>query len=127
MERIAIESKLKEITDKIVREFQPEKIILFGSWAWGEPQESSDVDLFVMKKSGKSRIERGRELRRLLSGSGFPSLDILVYTPEEVDVSINQNRNLFIEDVVRNGRVLYARSSDDVRIADERPLVILAP
>ena len=53
MDRVVFEQKLKEITDKIVKEYQPEKIILFGSWAWGEPHEWSDVDLFIIKRSEK--------------------------------------------------------------------------
>ena len=108
MERSAIESKLKEITDKIVREFQPEKIILFGSWAWGESQEWSAVDLFIIKRSEKRRFERANEIQSFLSPRTM-SVDILVYTPEEVKKSINENRNLFIEDIMRNGRTLYSR------------------
>jgi predicted nucleotidyltransferase len=41
---------VKDITQKIVREFDPDKIILFGSQAWGNPSEESDIDLFIIKK-----------------------------------------------------------------------------
>lgn len=93
-----INSKIKAITRKIVKEYQPEKIILFGSYAWGKPHKWSDMDLLVVKKTSKSRLEREQELRNLLSPQKI-AMDILVYTPSELEKSINQNRNLFIEDI----------------------------
>lgn len=126
MEKARIEEKIQEIVGKIVKEYQPEKIILFGSWAWGESGPDSDVDLLVVKKTEKPRLERQQELNNLL----FPraiALDLLVYTPEEVETSINHNHNLFIEDIIRNGKILYSRSGDAVRILHQRPLVILTP
>ena len=50
IKHMSVQQKLKEITDKIVKEYKPEKIILFDSYAWGKPQEWSDIDLFVVKK-----------------------------------------------------------------------------
>ena len=85
------------------------------------------MDLFVVKESTEPRIKRERELRRLLAGSGLPPLDVLVYTPEETEISINQNHNLFVEDIVRNGRVVYSQLERTIRIARERPLAILMP
>ena len=102
-----IESQIKEIVHKIAREFKPEKIILFGSWAWGDPGPDSDVDLLVVKDSNKKRMERQIEIRKSLPDSGLP-MDILVYTPSEIDESIHKNRNLFLEDIIANGKVLYA-------------------
>lgn len=101
--------KIKEITDKIVKEYQPEKIILFGSHAWGAPTEDSDVDLFIVKETNRSTREMTREINRALFPRQFP-LDILVYTPSEVEEKIKEDRNLFIEDIVNNGRVLYDRT-----------------
>lgn len=125
MDKSVVEQKLKEITDKIVREYQPEKIILFGSWAWGEPGRDSDVDLLVVKNSSQPRLERERELSALLFPRGI-AFDLLVYTPEELDKSINENRNLFIEDILRNGKVLYAKPESVFAVTlPERPLTIL--
>ena len=125
MDKQFIQQKLKEITDKIVKEFRPEKIILFGSWAWGIPDKDSDVDLLVVKKTDKPRLERQREIDGLL----FPrdtALDILVYTPEELETGIHKNRNLFLEDIVRNGKTLYAQRKNDAMIFHSRPLVVLS-
>ena len=43
--------KIQAIADKIAREYKPEKIILFGSYAWGHPHEDSDLDFFIVKKT----------------------------------------------------------------------------
>lgn len=106
MDKALVEQKLKDITDKIVKEYQPEKIVLFGSWAWGEPKRESDIDLFIVKESKERRIERERRIQRLLLGSRIP-VDVLVYTPEEVA------RRLWIEDffirkIINQGKVLYS-------------------
>lgn len=118
------EEKITETAQKIAREFQPEKIILFGSWAWGKPGPDSDVDLLVVKKSAQSRVERERELQDILFPRLTP-LDVLVYTPEELEKSINDDHNLFLEDVVCNGKVLYAKPGSKIRIDHKRRLSIL--
>ena len=121
-----IEAKLREITDKIVKEFQPEKIILFGSYAWGEPHEDSGIDLLVVMESNRPRIERQREVRRIIFGSPL-AMDILVYSPEELEKSINIKRNFFLEDIVRNGRVLYAKpGSRTIPLAHKPAELVLA-
>lgn len=125
MDKSAVEQKIQAIVDKIVQEYQPEKIILFGSWAWGEPHEDSDVDLFIIKKTHQARLDRSRELQRILTHREVP-LDFLVYTPEEVEESINENHNLFIEDIMRNGKVLYTRPDGGISITlPKRALTIL--
>lgn len=112
MDRAEIEEKIRQIVEKIVKEYQPEKIILFGSCVWGEPGPDSDVDLFVVKDAVESRFNRERKVKEIIWGSDTP-LDILVYTPEEVKTSINVNHNLFIEDIIRNGRVLFVKSENE--------------
>lgn len=103
-----VRQQLKTITNTIVREFDPEKIILFGSWAWGAPGPDSDVDLLVVKRTAIPRRERQRQLSRLLYPRRI-AVDLLVYTPEELNERITKDRNLFLEDVVTNGKILYAR------------------
>lgn len=108
MDKATTEQKIQEIAQKIVKEFQPEKIILFGSWAWGEPHEWSDVDLFIVKESDKKRWEREYELRRKLIGNKFPPLDLLIYTPREVTQRVTID-DLFVRDVTEHGKILYER------------------
>lgn len=126
MEQGNIEKKISEVSDKIAREFKPDKIILFGSWAWGKPGPDSDVDLLVIKKSEKTRIERQRELRSILPHQ-YPPIDLLIYTPAELEKQINEKHNLFLEDIVRNGKTLYSKKeSREIKITDTRPLTIIS-
>lgn len=119
------EEKIPEIKERIIKEINPEKIILFGSYAWGNPNNDSDVDLFIIKKSNQSRQNRQFDLQKRLSGSGVP-IDLLVYTPEEVNESVNKYRNLFIEDIMKNGKSIYEKSGSDFKlILPQKPLTIL--
>lgn len=108
MNKVIVEQKLPEITRKIVEGLKPEKIILFGSYAWGKPSPDSDVDLFIVKDTKKKRIERGVEVERILWKSGIP-VDALVYTPKEVERRLSVEDN-FIKNIFRKGKVLYSTS-----------------
>jgi len=99
------EEKIPEIKEKIIREIDPEKIILFGSYAWGKPTDDSDVDLFIIKKSRDSRLTRQMNLSEKMWGSGVP-MDLLVYTPEEVQKRLDLE-DPFIEYILTKGKVLY--------------------
>lgn len=120
------EENIRQVVDKIVKEFAPEKVILFGSYAWGKPNSDSDVDLLVIKDDPKKNTrELAFELEKLLSKRDLP-LDLLVYKPNELQEKINQERNLFLEDIVSNGKVLYAvPGSHSISLRHNRPLVIL--
>lgn len=125
MEKEAVGQKIKEIANKIVKEYQPEKIILFGSWAWGEPGPDSDADLLIVKKSQKPRVEREQAVQTFLYPQEMP-LDFLIRTPEELNESINKNHNLFIEDIIRNGKVLYVKPGSEMSVAlPKRELTIV--
>jgi predicted nucleotidyltransferase len=96
------EEKIKELGEKIAREFKPEKIILFGSFAWGTPGPDSDVDLFIVKDT-----ENTRETAREIDGSLFPRafpIDIIVYTPETFK---KRKGDLFLQHIMNNGKLLY--------------------
>ncbi len=103
---IAQAKKLIPLTQRIVKEYKPEKIILFGSYAWGKPTADSDVDFFIIKKTKLSALKRIEQVSRLFPQRNL-AMDFLVYTPSEVKKKIKQERNLFIEDIVNNGVVLY--------------------
>ena len=60
-------------------------------------------------ESSKPRIERQREVLDIIYLSDVP-VDVLVYTPRELEESINKNRNLFLEDIVHNGKALYTKA-----------------
>lgn len=103
-----IKQKIQEAADKIAREYQPEKIILFGSHAWGAPGPDSDVDLFIVKESNENRLERQKKIRRMLFNDDFPAMDILVYNPKEVEERM-KIKDIFLNKIFKDGKVIYAK------------------
>lgn len=100
---------INKIVQNLVKEFAPEKIILFGSYAWGKPDKNSDLDLFIVVSDSKiSPAQRAIRAHRCLRGINFPK-DILVKTRTEVDKFINVHASLEAQ-VLNEGKVLYERS-----------------
>lgn len=104
---MSTQEKIKEITDKIVKEYQPEKIILFGSWAWGKPGPDSDVDLFVIKETEEPLPKRIEILDKLFSRREFP-MDFLVYTPRQIEKRL-MIKDFFVKEIMENGKILYEK------------------
>jgi predicted nucleotidyltransferase len=104
---IPVSQALTEAVRKIVAALNPEKIILFGSFAIGNPTPDSDVDLLIIMDTALEPRERSWQVSRLLIPRQFP-VDILVKTPEEVDQEIRSN-NTFLREIVSTGLVLYER------------------
>lgn len=96
---------ITEVVDKIKVKFQPQKIILFGSYAWGKPAEDSDIDLFLIMESHLRRDERSRMIQKIFSDRTFP-LDIIVYTPKEIEDSLKRG-NPFIKEILTKGALLH--------------------
>jgi len=98
-----------EVVDQIKREYEPEKIILYGSYAYGKPTEDSDIDLFIVKETDKRRVDRFVEVKRLIyEPRRRISISPLVYTPEEVVERLASGDD-FVEEILTRGEVLYAR------------------
>jgi predicted nucleotidyltransferase len=97
---------LEEAVERLKSEFQPEEIYLFGSHAWGNPGEDSDVDLMVIVPSSNERpIRRMQRAHRCLRGIGFAK-DIFVNTRSEFDryrhLKVSLSHKIF-----EQGRKLY--------------------
>ena len=90
----------------IGREFRPQKIILFGSYAYGRPTPDSDVDVMVILPHRKG-TRPSLEIRRRIS-AGFP-VDILVRARSEISRRLRQGDS-FVKEVMSKGRVLYEAS-----------------
>jgi len=98
---------IEEILEKIITEYAPQKIILFGSYAYGYPDEESDVDLLIIKDTEKRPIERWIELKRLLRDRNrITSVSPLVYTPKELEERL-AIRDFFIQEILEKGEVLH--------------------
>jgi uncharacterized protein len=95
--------------ERIVTELKPEKIILFGSYAYGNPTPDSDVDLLVIMKTNAKEIDRYVAVSNLLYPRRFP-VDILVKTPKEIHAEARKRGNFFMREILKKGKVLYERS-----------------
>ncbi|MBI4660717.1 MAG: nucleotidyltransferase domain-containing protein [Verrucomicrobia bacterium] len=96
---------IRRYCDAIAREFKPQRIVVFGSYAYGNPTDDSDVDVMVvMPFSRKRRVRPSLEIRRRIA-AGFP-VDILVRTPEEIVRRLRWGDS-FILEVMTQGRVMY--------------------
>lgn len=99
--------KINEIISRIATRFNPDKIILFGSYANGTQKEDSDIDLLIIQDSDLPPQKRGFDIRMSLIGSMIP-FDILIYTNSEFE---NEKENIysFINSAIKNSKVLYER------------------
>lgn len=98
---------LREIRDRIIKAIKPERIILFGSYAYGTPKGESDLDILVIMDSDLPRYRRSRSIYRCLAGLLIPK-DVLVYTPEEIE-EWSEVPQAFITNVIRKGKVIYEK------------------
>lgn len=98
---------ISEIVNKIIKGYEPKKIILFGSYAYGEPTEDSDIDLLIIKNTDKRPIDRWVEVKRLLrDNSRTLPVSPLVYTEKEIEER-NVIKDFFVEEIFEKGEVLY--------------------
>ena len=105
MDKEFVNQKLQEIAQKIVERFEPEKIILFGSYAWGKPHEDSDLDFFIIQDTDLPSLKRIEAVDRIFSRRDLP-MDFLVYTPKQVEENLKRG-DFFVKDIIAKGKVLY--------------------
>jgi predicted nucleotidyltransferase len=96
--------QIRELARQIAERFHPEKIILFGSYAYGQPDEGSDVDLLVIMPA-RNMIDQSVKIRLALPPRPFP-LDLIVRTPEYVRRRL-AGEDWFLREIVGKGKVLY--------------------
>jgi predicted nucleotidyltransferase len=109
---IEVKEYIQTLTSTIVEKINPEKVILFGSYAYGNPTFKSDIDLLViLKDSPLSRTERTGLLYNEMKDyyTNF-SIDFIVYTELEVNKWANAEL-AFITSVIKKGKILYERKS----------------
>jgi len=100
------EGLLKTATQRLVAEFQPEQVWLYGSHAWGIPHDDSDVDLLVVvPDSDETPIRRSQRAHRCLRGLRMPK-DVLVETRQEID-RVKKFKTSLENIILTRGRRLY--------------------
>jgi len=100
---------IDKMTQRIVHEIHPQRILLFGSWARGEANQNSDIDLLVVEREpfgpNRSRRQEATRIWRCLSEFRIPT-DILVYSASEV-ARWKDSINHVIGMAMKEGRILY--------------------
>src|SRR5207248_9815615 len=111
-------SAIKRFARQIAERFHPEKIVLFGSYAYGTPHEESDVDLLVVMPT---RNPIAQSIRIDLAFERPFSLDLIVRTPSQIKRGLREDDcDWFLREVMEKGKVLYEapnRSSPGLRNA----------
>jgi len=97
--------EIQRYCDDIAREFKPRRIVVFGSYAYGQPTKDSDVDVMVVMPFSKRRRIRPSLAIRQRIAAGFP-VDILVREPAEIARRLRSGDS-FITDVITHGKVMY--------------------
>jgi uncharacterized protein len=99
--------QLEEVARTIVEKFDPVRVVVFGSHARGEAGEDSDLDLFVEMETERRPPERAVEVSAMFGLRPW-SLDVVVYTPAEVD-RLRKVRGTLLATIEAEGEVLYER------------------
>lgn len=103
------ESKIKQIVQKLAEELHPLSIILFGSHAWGKPDENSDIDLLIItEETNESRLKRASRAYSALREFASVPVDILIRSANEYNATNNVKGSFFFE-ISKSGLVLYER------------------
>ncbi len=96
------------IVERLRTEYAPQKIILFGSYAYGTPQHDSDIDLLIIKETRDRFLDRWVDVQRiLLNSQRYVPLETLIMTPQEVTHRLKRG-DQFLAEILEKGRALYA-------------------
>jgi predicted nucleotidyltransferase len=99
--------EIEAVIRRIAEKFDPEQIILFGSYAYGKPNQYSDVDLLIVMQTQERPRAKELEIARALSPHPF-GMDILVRTPKQLQERIALG-DYFLREIVTRGKILYER------------------
>ena len=92
------------IAQQIADRFKPQKIILFGSYAYGTPKPESDLDLLVVMDTPIKEIQQAQQIRQFLNL--LFGIDLVVHTPANLAKRLELG-DLFLKEVISQGKVLY--------------------
>jgi len=107
--RAQLEQELHRTLEILVRDYQPERVILFGSLARGTVHEWSDIDLAVIKRTSRRFIDRIGEVLRLIRPT--VGVNVVVYTPEEIAQMEGADHYFWVDEIAGKGKILYDRAA----------------
>jgi len=99
---------LAGIVKRIVDGYNPDKIVLFGSYAYGTPTEDSDIDLFIVKDDNRKSVDRFCEVMKILMDVKGVPIEPLIFTNKELSDRMKLKDD-FILEIVNKGQVVYER------------------
>src|ERR1035437_4500955 len=103
-----IETKqINDIVNRIALNYNPDKIILFGSYAHGNYSDNSDLDFILVKDTNTPKHKRGLEVRRLFYGLPI-SMDFKIYTSSDFSDELS-NQYSFLYSAIKGSKILYER------------------
>ncbi|MBI4487559.1 MAG: nucleotidyltransferase domain-containing protein [Deltaproteobacteria bacterium] len=99
---------IQKIVQRLVARYAPEKIVLFGSYAYGQPDADSDIDLLIIKATKERFFKRLDRVRRVATGT-HPHIPFepIVLTPVEIQERLKAG-DQFLSEILQKGEVLYA-------------------
>jgi predicted nucleotidyltransferase len=100
----AVPQHIQTLAAQIGRLFRPEQVLLFGSYAYGQPTPDSDVDLLVIMKTRLRPVEQAVAIRQAVHCS--LAMDLMVRTPEQLEERLRLG-DYFLQEIVRRGIILY--------------------
>ncbi len=108
-QKIDIDNILDKVVLRIRDNYDPDRIVLYGSYAYGSPDEGSDVDLLIVKDTPERPIERRIAVRKMISDvrRKIP-FSSLVVTPGELSERVSMGDDFWVE-ITTRGKVLYER------------------
>jgi predicted nucleotidyltransferase len=105
---ISIKEEIEKIVSDLIQNYNPQLILLFGSYTKEAYSENSDIDLLLIKETKKRPIWRRIDARKAIDT--FLPMDIIVYTPKEFN-QLRRNNSPFIREILSQGKILYERQS----------------
>ena len=101
---------IRHFARQVAERFRPDKIILFGSYAYGAPNPDSDVDILVVTSAGN---QHGQAVKiRLAVPAPFP-MDLLVRSPSDLQWRLEEGDS-FVREIMSKGKVLYEKTDHRV-------------
>jgi uncharacterized protein len=97
-------AQIRQLCTRITCEFKPEKIILFGSHAYGRPTPESDLDVMVVMQFEGDPLEQAVTMLNRLNM--LIPIDLLARTPEQIQQRLEMG-DIFIRDIMERGKVMY--------------------
>lgn len=112
MQKTETKTIIDQIAQRIKNNLNPDKIILFGSFAYGNPRDTSDIDILIVKDLDKNEIRKHRVLaKRYLRDIMLKNdidIDVIIDSWERIRERIRIG-DLFMKEIIENGQVIYGK------------------